>query len=104
MNETPIRLHRESGRERIVRWEKSSRLTKVPLAESRRLFVTESKSSEYMERKDGGEEGEKQGEVKGEVKQLRDSRTCAWREDGMTDSRNLRQVECDVSVTKKTNI
>ena len=35
------------------------------------------------------EEGEKQGEVKGEVNQLRDNRTCAWREDGMTDSRDL---------------
>ena len=35
-----------------VRGEKSSRVTKVPLAESRRLFVTESKSSEYIERKD----------------------------------------------------
>ena len=35
------------------------------------------------------EEGEKQGEVKGEVEQLRDNRTCAWREDGMTDSRDL---------------
>ena len=31
----------------------SSKVTKVPLAESRRLFVTESKSLEYMERKDG---------------------------------------------------
>ena len=50
------------------------------------------------------EEGEKQGEVEREVEQLRDNRTCAWREDGMTDSRNLSQVECDVSVTKKTNI
>ena len=44
------------------------------------------------------EEGEVQGEVKGEVEQLRDNRTCAWREDGMTDSRNLSHVECDVSV------
>ena len=35
------------------------------------------------------EEGEKQGEVEGEVDQPRDNRTCAWREDGMTDSRNL---------------
>ena len=35
------------------------------------------------------EEGEKQEEVKGEVEQLRDNRTCAWREDGMTDSRDL---------------
>ena len=33
--------------------------------------------------------------------QLRDNRTCAWREDGMTDSRNLSQVECDVSVIKR---
>ena len=33
--------------------EKSSRVTKVPLAESRRLFVTESKSESYKERKDG---------------------------------------------------
>ena len=49
------------------------------------------------------EEGEVQGEVEGEVDQLRDNRTCAWREDGMTDSRNLSQMECDVSVTK-TNI
>ena len=41
---------------------------------------------------DGREEdGEVQGEVKGEVEQLRDNRTCAWREDGMTDSRNLSQ-------------
>ena len=31
----------------------SSEVTKVPLAKSRRLFVTESKSLEYMERKDG---------------------------------------------------
>ena len=41
-----------------------------------------------------GEEGqEKNGEVrrevKGEVDQLRDNRTCAWREGGMTDSRDL---------------
>ena len=35
------------------------------------------------------EESEKQGEVEGEVDQLRDNRTCAWREDGMTDSRDL---------------
>ena len=42
-------------------------------------------------------DGEVQGEVKGEVEQLRDNRTCAWREDGMTDSRNLSQVECDES-------
>ena len=35
------------------------------------------------------EECEKQGEIEGEVQQLRDNRTCAWREDGMTDSRNL---------------
>ena len=47
---------------------------------------------------EGQEEGEVQGEVEGEVEQLRDNRTCAWREDGMTDSRNLSQVECDVSV------
>ena len=37
-------------------------------------------------------------DVKGEVEQLRENRTCAWREDGMTDSRDLSQVECDVSV------
>ena len=35
------------------------------------------------------EEGEKQGEVERGVEQLRDNRTCAWREDGMTDSRDL---------------
>ena len=44
-----------------------------------------------------GEEGrekdeEVREEVKGDVEQLRDNRACAWREDGMTDSR-----------TKKTN-
>ena len=31
----------------------SSMVAKVPSAELRRLFVTESKSLEYMERKDG---------------------------------------------------
>ena len=35
------------------------------------------------------EESEKQGEVEGEVDQLRDNRTDALREDGMTDSRDL---------------
>ena len=35
------------------------------------------------------EEGEVQGEVEREVEQLRDNRACAWREDGMTDSRDL---------------
>ena len=44
------------------------------------------------------EEGKVQEEVEGEVEQLRDNRTCAWREDGMTDSRDLSQVECDASV------
>ena len=39
-----------------------------------------------------------QGEVKGEVEQLREKRTCACREDGLTDSRHFSQVECDVSV------
>ena len=35
------------------------------------------------------EENEKQREVEREVEQLRDNRTCAWRENGMTDSRDL---------------
>ena len=35
------------------------------------------------------EEGEKQGEVERQVEELRDNRTCAWREDGMTYSRDL---------------
>ena len=35
------------------------------------------------------EDGDLRREVKGEVEQLRDNRTCAWREDGMTDSRDL---------------
>ena len=64
-------------------------MTKVPLAESRRLFVTESKSESYIERKDRKRKEKKQGEVESEVDQLRDNRTCAWREDGMTDSRDL---------------
>ena len=34
-------------------------------------------------------DGEVQGEVKGEVEELREKRSCAWREDGMTDSRDL---------------
>ena len=43
-----------------------------------------------VHREEGPEEkGEKQGEVEGEVDQLRDNRTCTWREDGMTDSRDL---------------
>ena len=40
----------------------SSEVTKVPLAELRRLFVTESKLSEYMERKDRKKTSEVQGE------------------------------------------
>ena len=53
-----------------------------------------------------GEEGQEKdeevrGEVKGEVEQLRDNRTCAWREDGMTDSRDdLSQCGCDTCVMK----
>ena len=35
-----------------VSWEESSEVTKIPLAESRRLIVMESKLSERMERKD----------------------------------------------------
>ena len=52
---------------RAVSGKVSSEVTKVPLAELRRLFVTESKLSEYMERKDRKKDGEVQGEVKGEV-------------------------------------
>ena len=81
-----------------MRSEKSSRVTKVPLAESRRLFVTESVVVGVHREEGQEEEGEKQEKVKGEVEQLRDNRTCAWREDGMTDSRNLSQMEFDVSV------
>ena len=53
-----------------------------------------------------GEEGrEEEGEVQGEAEREVDNRTCAWREDGMTDSRNLSQVECDVSMrmTRQTS-
>ena len=48
-----------------------------------------------------GEEGrekdvEVREEVKGEVEQRKDNRTRAWREDGMTDSRDdLSQCGCD---------
>ena len=43
-----------------------------------------------------GKDGEVRREVKGKVEQLRDNRTCAWREDGMTDSRDdLSQCGCD---------
>ena len=35
------------------------------------------------------EEGEEQKKVEREAEQLRDNRTCAWRADGMTDSRDL---------------
>ena len=41
-----------NGRLLNVSWEESSEVTKVPLAESRRLIVMESKLSECMERKD----------------------------------------------------
>ena len=43
----------------------------------------------HIERKDRRKKMKKQGEVEGEVEQLRDNRTCAWRDDGMTDSRDL---------------
>ena len=39
-----------------------------------------------MERKEEKDE-EVREDVKGEVEQLRVNRACAWREDGMTDSR-----------------
>ena len=66
-------------------------MTKVPLAELRR-FVCHGVKVVRVHREEGREEdGKVQGEVKGEVEQLRDNRTCAWREDGMTDSRDLSQ-------------
>ena len=68
-------LCRISRTVKTVRWKASSEVTKVPLAESRRLFVTESKSLEYMERKE--KDGEVQGEVRGEVEQLREKRS-SW--------------------------
>ena len=50
-------------------------------------------------------DGEVRGEVKGEVEQLRDNRTCAWREDGMTDSRDdLSQCGCDTCVMKTRHL
>ena len=46
-------------------------------------------------------DGEVRGEVKGEVEQLREKRSCAWREDEMTDSRDdLSQCGCDTCVMK----
>ena len=71
-----------------VTGEKSSRVTKVPLAELRRLFVTVKVVGVHRE-EGQEEEGEKQGEVEREVEQLKDNRTCTWCEDGMTDSRDL---------------
>ena len=59
------------------------------MAESRRLFVTESKVGVVHREEGQEEEGEKQGEAEREVEKLTDNRTCAWREDGMTDSRDL---------------
>ena len=41
------------GNSDIVSGKVSSEVTKVPLAELRSMFVTESKLSEYMERKEG---------------------------------------------------
>ena len=66
---------------RGVKWEESSRLTKVPLAKSRRLFVTESKVVGAHGEEGREEEGEVQGEVKGEVEQLREKRSSwmVWR-------------------------
>ena len=68
-----------------VSWDESSEVTKVPLTESRRLIVMESKVVGVH-----GEEGQvKDGEVQGEVKrveQLRDNRTSwmVWRwDDGL---------------------
>ena len=45
-------MEEEQEKEEPVSGKVSSEVTKVPLAELRRLFVTESKLSEYMERKD----------------------------------------------------
>ena len=44
-------------------------MTRLPLAESRRLLVTESRSSEYMEEEGKVKDGEVQVEVKGEVEE-----------------------------------
>ena len=64
------------------------------MAESRKLLVMESKVVGVHGEEEKDEEVRE--EVKGEVEQLRDNRTCAWRENGMTDSRDdLSQCGCD---------
>ena len=67
----------------------SSEVTKVPLAKLRKLFVMESKVVGVHGEERREEDGEVQEEVKGEIEELREKRSCAWREDGMTDSRDL---------------
>ena len=67
----------------------SSEVTKVPLTESRRLFVMESKLSERMERKDRKKMLKCRERQKEKSKRVKGKRTCAWHEDGMTDSRDL---------------
>ena len=59
-------------------------MTKVPQVVCHGVKVVREHREERQE-----EESEKQGEIEREVEQLRDNRTCAWREDGMTDSRDL---------------
>ena len=72
----------------------------APVGRVAQLLVMESRSSEKrsecMERKERKKTVKCGKRVKGEVEQLRDNRACAWREDGMTDSRDdLSQCGCD---------
>ena len=83
----------------------SSEVTKVTLAESRRLFVTESKLSEYMERKDRKRRGSAgRGERRSRATQ-RETLTM----DGMwmkvKDPRDdLSQCGCDTCVMKARHL
>ena len=80
-------VHRHNSDFNSVSWEKSSRVTKVPLAESREVIchgviVVVGHQEEGQE-----EEGEEQGEVEGEVEGK--SRTTAhhgWYGDGVNDA------------------
>ena len=83
----------------VVKLEESSRVAKVPFAESRRLFVvmeSPSKSDKGRRRRRGSE---KQGEVEGEGERLKDNRTSwmIWRWDERQVRAALSQVECDVN-------
>ena len=66
------------------------------LAEWRRLLVTESRSSEYMERKDRKRTGKCRWKLRERSKRVKNNHTCAWRGDDCERLKDdLSQCGCD---------